>query len=241
MFTLIPWPTRQMQRFQIYCRGLLQVQITWLFSTRLPRERRIYYSLCCWLRKLTVLESVKIKESWGCWHAGQYSISRYRVLYGIGSPLFRFWNPFHAYPGSWHIGLSLDLDPVHDADGPWQFRLLNYALSQMRRTFRTFKHADQSEISPCAFDTRISMAPKLPRIYFKYLSSSWGTVSAPCFIWRWSHSLPTHRDSSGSSRGNNWTEALKFKMFGGLGRRGRPRNFVLLRANLPHCKGIGTI
>jgi len=141
MFTLTPWPTRQMQRFQIYCRGILQVQRTWLFSTRLPRERRIYYSLCYGLRKLTMLESMKSKESWGCWHAGQYSISKYRLLYGIGSPLFRFWNPFHAYPGSWHIGLSLDLDPVHDADGPWQFWLLNYALSQTRRTFRTFKHA----------------------------------------------------------------------------------------------------
>ncbi len=172
MFTLTPWPIRKMQRSQIYCRGLLQVQRTWLNSTRLPREERIYYSLCCGPRKLTMLESVKIKESWGCWHAEQYSISRYRLLYGIGFPLFHFWNPFHAYPGSWHIGLSLDLDPVHDTDGPWQFRLLNYALFQTRRTFRTFKHADQSEISPCAFDTRISMAPKLPRTYFKCLPSS---------------------------------------------------------------------
>lgn len=62
--------------------------------------------LCCGLRETHYAFNLrKTKESWGCWHAGKHRQLQVPLVMTVLAPLLRVWNPFHAYPGSWHIGL----------------------------------------------------------------------------------------------------------------------------------------
>ena len=121
-----------------------------------------YQSLFDGLIQLTGLESVEIHGSWSNWCLKKERIFHtLHVIDGIGSPLFRSWNPFHVYPDSWNWDSSPYMHS--EPNGSIEFRLLTCALSQTQkhvRTFTTGRHSSRG-IASHVFDTKIGMTPVL--------------------------------------------------------------------------------